>query len=804
MLKFLNKYKMVLVLLVALIFGVLLDIATIILEDALIYVDENYLSSVFGAVCTVAVLGNAILSIIIGASEQKIMGISFQSVLRKTLFGRNMFYSITVTLITIILAALAYAHEWYTTITFFLASLVTTIVLTSVEIWRTLSNVDVQRELVFEIIGRSSASECHSYIVSWFQNLRTAISLKNQNDIEQYVNLLDQLSSKASSDKNSVENCIASELPETFRAACESYGFVYGYELIARINRLRIDSYLEEEPVVLEYIHSTKYRAADEIAIRNMNLTVDNIIKSDSIPHDIKWGVIFGLIHCLNDNVSLTLDDKRERIGSIFKCLCSLRDGEYEEIKVDVLLSLFREEILLKDDRNKREWLHLLLVEHLMIHNLYNQDKCFIKTISEMFRALFFYVHYETETLTESYRNDLRELYSISVTRRDVTPISFASLIEHNREDVVTWLAEDAVTFEWRRSIKWDYYPKVHPSKSIVWDRESVLRFAYCYFKVIGSARNGHPFMTVLKSQNLSNDDREGLCKLITSLYSSNGLSEEAIAVMEQIAQFIGCSELYDHHDNREQKYFQDELVKLIGDKNIQASKRGLCSNDELITKLCNNMKKSRGLHINQSISCVPYTRQRLRPNLVEISPNYMDMSAYRITHVALKIINAVISRKLSQIEVGFDADGVNTLLRQVEAGNYQYRNYAYINDLALKEEVISSEDFHKLSEALKKIPEDKQSDITSYVFLMVPQIDCRIDVDYHLGDPTDLQCEEFIRTHEIADEYYQINGYKLDYVHAIRFVRENFKVEYIDLKIHVAVDENTGFKLNFRRRKTG
>lgn len=804
MLKFLNKHKMVLVLLIALILGVLLDIATRILEESLIYVDENYLGSVFGAVCTVAVLGNAILSIIIGASEQKIMGISFQSVLRKTLFGRNMFYSITVTLITIILAALAYAHEWYTTITFLLASLVTTIVLTSVEIWRTLSNVDVQRELVFEIIRRSSASECHSYIVSWFQNLRTAISLKDQNDIEQYVNLLYQLSSKAFSEKNPVENCIVSELPETFRVACESYGFVYAYELIARINRLRVDSYLEEEPVVLEYIHAMKYRAANEMVIRNMNLTVDNIIKSDGIPHDIKWGVIFGLVHCLNDNVSLALDDKRERIGSILKCLCSLRDGEYEEIKVDVLLSLFREEILLKDDKSKREWLHLLLVEHLMLHNLYNQDKCFIKTISEMFRALFFYVHYETETLTESYRNDLRELYSVSIARRDVTSISFASLIEHNREAVVTWLAEDAVTFEWRRSIRWDYYPKVHPSKSIVWDRESVLRFAYCYFKVIGSAKNGHPFMTALKAQNLSNDDRESICKLITSLYGSNGFSEEAILVMEQIAQFIGRSELYDHHDEREQKYFQDELVRLLGNRNTQASQSGSCSNDELITKLCNDMEKSRGLHINQGLSCIPYTRHRLRPSLVEMSPNYMDASVYRIIHVALKIINGVIERKLSQIEIGFDADGVNVLLQQVQSGNYQYRNYAFINDLALKEEVTSSEEFHKLSEALKKIPEDKQSDITSYVFLTVPQIDCRIDVDYHLEDPTDLQCEEFVQTHEIADGYYQINGYKLDYVHAIRFVRENFKVEYIELKVHVAVNEDTGFRVNFRRRKTG
>lgn len=116
---------------------------------------------------------------------------------------------------------------------------------------------------------------------------------------------------------------------------------------------------------------------------------------------------------------------------------------------------------------------------------------------------------------------------------------------------------------------------------------------------------------------------------------------------------------------------------------------------------------------------------------------------------------------------------------------------------------MTSSEEFHKLSEALKKIPEDKQSDITSYVFLTVPQIDCRIDVDYHLENPTDLQCEEFIQTHEIADGYYQINGYKLDYVHAIRFVRENFKVEYVELKVYVAVNEKTGFKVNFRRRKT-
>ncbi len=45
---------------------------------ALIYVSEEYLNELFGATCTVTVLGNAMLSLLFGTSDKVIRGINFR------------------------------------------------------------------------------------------------------------------------------------------------------------------------------------------------------------------------------------------------------------------------------------------------------------------------------------------------------------------------------------------------------------------------------------------------------------------------------------------------------------------------------------------------------------------------------------------------------------------------------------------------------------------------------------------------------------------------------------------------------
>ena len=93
------------------------DMLTIVFDTALIYVDPSYLGNIFDATCTVAVLSNAILSLLVGASDQKIMGIPIKIVFNKTDVGSFMLQAIILPLVSIVLAILSFAFEWYTTLT---------------------------------------------------------------------------------------------------------------------------------------------------------------------------------------------------------------------------------------------------------------------------------------------------------------------------------------------------------------------------------------------------------------------------------------------------------------------------------------------------------------------------------------------------------------------------------------------------------------------------------------------------------------------------------------------------------------
>ena len=796
-----NRHKLELMLLVFLIFGGLCDTTTKHIGKSLIYVEEGYLGSLFEVVCTVAVLGNAILSIIIGIAEQKVLGIPFQKTFKITGFGNHIFHSVTVTLFTIILSVCAYAFEAYTTITFLLVFVVVVIGISSVKIWHILSDEEAQKNFVQEVMRNSQPADYATYIGGWFQHLQTAISLKDPNGINRYLSLIEHLNSIVTTTNSPLTNCIDLYLPNIFKVACESYDFICGYKLIDRINQLHSDTSFENETIICDYIREIKYSSADKIGIRNMKSTVDKIIQSNEIPYDVKWIIIHELVYSLNNNNNLTNDDKKERLGSIMKCLCCLRDEDNEELKIDILLTIFREEVLLKEDTAKREWLHLLIIENLVSQNIFENGLHFIRVISEMFRALFFYVHFETETLSQSYRNDLAKLSSISVTSRDAVKITLSLLIYQNRESIATWLAENALAFKWRESASWDYYPRIRPFKRAIWERENILRFAYCYCIATGSICGHSPIIATLQSMDIPVDNKLAICKIITEQYSGDKLSDEAIELINKISLFLtGTPATYDFYDNREYKSYQDMLLNLKNANNMNSSTDESFSKKKLTDKVCGEINQDHGLHIIFKKPNLPFTKQHLEPHFIQRSSKDLNQSAYYISSAVQRIINGIVDSKLSQVEIGFNEDGIRELLNQLISKKHVYRNYTYINDLAFKVDALETEEYQKLRTLINSIEEDVHSNITSRVFLTVPKICCEIEMDYCTGRPTRLQCSQFIQAHEISDGCYQIDGYRLDYVHAMQFLHDNYEVEYITLKIHVDVNEKTGLKICFKR----
>lgn len=768
---------------------------------AFVYVESSYLGNVFAATCTVAVLGNAILSLLVGAHERKILGIPFQIVLSRTSVGTYLLQAIIVPLLSIIPAIVAFAYELYASLTILLVYNVGMIVSASVVIWSMLSVSRKQEMLIREIIHSSSANECASYIDNWFAELHRSIIIKDQNGIQQYMGWIKTVS-KNIAEKEPIAQCIENQLPETFLKTCESYGFLHGYELVSEINGTRKYGYVDLERIALDYIRKIRYSEACQIAIRDMSTTVENIVTSNRIEHDIKRIIIYNLFCAVHDNTYITLDEKRERIGSLLTYLCCLRDGYNEDIKVDILLNIFKNKVLLEDDINKRQWLHLLLVEQLLQRNRINHDNCYIRTVAEMFRALFFFVNYETETLTEKYRKDLQKLYSLTKEEKDLVRVSFSTLVEENKPYIVSWLAADSVIFDWRKSIRWDYFPALSSAKSIIWDASITIRFAYCYYKWVGYSRTGHPFASIIQSDEFDDDEKENVCREITNLFSRDGLSHDAVQTIEQLENLTGMKNRHDsYYDSGEQSFFQDELIKLINSQNRSELHKSESTNEGIITLVQNVLKDYKCLQANQHGGGNRYTRRRLPPTMVEMSKNYLASSAYRIAHITQQIINDVVARKLSQVQVGFDLDGINAMLHNLESSDYKYRNYTYINDLAFKTDIINTEEYKRLKEQIEAIPKDDKSAFSSYIFLKVPHIEYALDIHYHLVEPTDMQCEEYVRAHEIADGYYQINGNKFDFAHAVRYVRTEFMLEICDLYVLVGVESKMGFKINFIRK---
>ena len=76
-----KSWKSVVVLVVGLLIGIFLDAIVSVTGWYFIGVGEDYSNEVFGAICTVAVLGNAILSLLFGSSDKLIRGIPIQDIL---------------------------------------------------------------------------------------------------------------------------------------------------------------------------------------------------------------------------------------------------------------------------------------------------------------------------------------------------------------------------------------------------------------------------------------------------------------------------------------------------------------------------------------------------------------------------------------------------------------------------------------------------------------------------------------------------------------------------------------------------
>lgn len=783
--------------------GIILDAIVKCTGFAFVYVSDDYINETFGATCTVAVLGNAILSLLAGTSERKIKGIPFQDIMQLTKFGSDQRITIVSTTFSIIFAIVAYALDLCTTVTFLAWLDAILIISSSIELWEILSNEEKQLDVISEIIDDEESSRADVYVENWFEALSKSLDSYNESTIDEFCELISKISATSTPKEHPINSAIARYLPKLFEIGCEKIGFVDAYKLIKKINTIRPNGFIDCETTATDYVKALKYCNGINVHNRSIPTVIEMIIEETEFEDWAKSSFVYNFFSAVYDNSFLTPDAKDDILVDVLNVLTYLRDDDAGGVKREVVHYIIKYDVLLNDNDVKRTRLFHTITELLLRNNLYADDRIFIATISEIFRAFYFYIYYEKETLTEEYRKCLLKLYLTQQNNRDLIVLSFNYLIREYYEEIIPWLAQDAMTFDHRKRIKWDYFGPTTRAKKMVWSSDEVIRFAYCFYKLVGYIRSDNPFIEFVGSDNWDDNEKIALCRIITDLYDDGDLNDYAKEMIQQMSELTGIQIHYSsYRDRTEYAFFQEKLSELLSKYNQEEVEADSPTHEHILELVKKELEKGNVFVFDSELKMRPAMRRKIEPILIEWNKHAVDNTAYRIAHITKRLMNYVISRKLRTVPVSFGHKGITSLIENLGEQDYSYRNYTHVNDLAIPTEVKITDEYHRLCDIIAQIKYDSSREIAPYVFLKSDKIPFRISIKYNLENPTEEECADYIKRHQIAEGTYQVSSNRFDFAHAMQFVRKNFKVENVEIALHVKIKSSSGFQIQIEHSK--
>ena len=765
-------------------------------EYAIIRLPADHLNEVFSATCTVAVLGNAILSLLFGAYDKKTLGIPFQDTLNYSLIGNEQKFTIEVMTASILFAMVYYIFQWYNLLFAVLIQNVCLLLFSCRDLWRFLSDKETQKKTTTEIIRNVSPSRYAVYVDNWFKELDHALVPNNKEETQEYCDLFKLILESAPENESQIRSCIGRHLQIYFNTACDKLGFVEAFDLLQKVIVYALQDEQSDTQIALKYLEQLRTKDQVDIVNREVIDLVREIFDDPKFNDQDKMLFAYNYFCAVFDNVQMSSARKSKQIDDILTYFCDMHESTYGLIKSKIIMNIVKYKILNNEDLIGRKNLFCTLIESLKKRSSFSSDKFYIATISEIYRAFFFAIY-----LKENYRRDLLTLFHSITNEKDRTPLSFMTLIFSQREKVVNWLAMDVISFSEKPKLFWDYYSLATNWKNVVWTMEEVTIFAFCVCNLIGSDTDEHPFVSILESNEYSNDEKISICKTLLELYSSSGFSEVMQKRIQQISMFSkmpACSPPV--FWKAEHSYYQEKIIDLLTANNQTHFSAETMKNSDIWEAVQNLYSEPKPFLFDPSHSIFPGTRYTFSPTYVRLNQHFWKDVPQRVNEKIRKYLNSFVGDTLPILGINFKIQGVDTLLEALETESFQYRNYKYTNDFALGQELRNTSKFKKLSSILEKIPCDSSSQLHGHFFLKQKKIPFNFQLRYHLSNLSPEQCADYAECHKNSEGMYEIGDCRFDYDYAVKYAKENVLTEEITIFINIALDSDSGFQIRFER----
>lgn len=760
-------------------------------------VSETYAEVVFASLCTVAVLGSAIQSIVIGSFSSKIYGLTLKELLARRQKRINIIKTLVLAFLSIAIGLLLMALDFCTTITALTSYVLLIIAKSSIEIWRLLSNDDVQKEYIYEILNSGRYSSEYFYL-RWFSELSQAIENNDSSAQDNYIKLI-----KAANKLDDSGQAIEKNLKAIFPAACNRLGFVDAYKKILCFGTWS-NPKIDTITIVREYFHQVQYCSEQSISTYRVPETLDDIFEHMDIPDEEKIRYTYGLYDSVKSNVIISNNVRKRIISEIFDKICWLRDSGSGAIRGKLLLYIAKHSFFENNNIQERNELWSIFCLHLFNNNRHNRAACYVSLLSQLFRALYFYSNLERETLIPEYRAELATLMHYGEKEKDNFVVTFARMVTERSEAIVKWLVDD-LKYEYSSwNSMFEHFSFNFEVKSSVWTFENCLRFSFEYYLLVGYNFSLFPADIIVNDSNQETDFKKSICRNVVNCFDINKkLIESVQSDIISLRDF--CSIAYSPEDSfagQNFDFFNKRLSELAVEETEHLIADASCEINKLNSKVVEELSSLIGFQLCNDVELNEEHTLYIKPIIRQISKNDIVFSAKEKVWIIKDVLNSIIDKTLSRLSISFDQAGLEALLARVENEGYAARNYTFVDDLALSTSVRQSPEYDKLCKLLDEISFIRNADYYHYVFLKEPVIQFNAQVmSYKVEKPTETQCEEYISHYKVADGKYRIDDIVFDHVRALNHIRDSYIVEYAEIRVNTNLDKESGFLIDFDRK---
>lgn len=788
--------------------GIVDEVYTALLGEMWIIVQDSYLSDMFSAIIAISTLGNAIQALIMGSFNDRILGLTVKEVVQLPACEVKMSYTIKATAVMVLVALCSLAFELYALITVTLIATLFLIAITSIQIWRLLSSEQVVKEIILAAVKSDNTENMPSFfnlsfiVNRLFDELADAIVSDDGLKQDKYIKLIKEIVN-TSPKGNTATQLLHQKTAKLFGDACFALGFVDAYNRILCFNKEEAAGEMDVDQIAFDFIEQIKYIPPKDISAFNIPQTIRDIVETAGNDNPIMIRCAYYYTYMLSKNTVIDEEAKQEILAKVFDVLCLMRDGQPGKNRRAVLLLFIRNAVFLNEKASQRESVFQTFVCQFHAENLYfNDEECFISVLTELFRALFFYCYFETETLSDEYRSALAKLFCLEVQSKDTIKVSFASMVCNNSSNIVRYLSNEMTAMIPRERSLFDYYPSALEAKSVVWCEKNLLLFLFCFSICTDEIYILQPLYDYIKTEEHELDNRIMCCRTIVHYFSEDGTIIPSVATMllamqnclgiTNSIQMDGYAWYFD--------MFNNQLKNLVLQRNAKNSiDKETTDLLGLNSMMCEELsKKLLGKEPTEQIA-----RQMKQFSIMPMVSCKQDISekntALLAATAAVYMVRRIISDTLPQLELSFDQTGVDTLLNYICNDKYLTRTFTFVNDLALSADVRKSKSYQELKQRLEEIQLLKMPGLNIPVLLRTfgYQYNAKI-VKYTKEKPTADECERYIRRFEVAEGKYRINDIVFNYSDAMEYTSTQCMTEKLEIAVAVDIDKDSGWQIKF------